>query len=343
MIDLRSDTKTLPTPEMREAMISAEVGDDVAGEDPTVNRLEEMCAELLGKQAGLLVTSGTQGNLVSMMAHTTPGQMLICHDKAHIIVYEQGGLARICGLLLRPMPGKYGAIDPSELEDAIPPDEIHRTPLGLVELENTHNNCGGTALSREQMDGVAEVAHRHGVPLHIDGARIFNAAAALGIEAKQLVASADSVQVCFSKSLGAPIGSIVVGSEDFIHKARRARKVLGGGMRQAGVIAAAAIVSLEMGVPRLHEDHANARKIAETLAALPGIELDLDSVQTNIIYFDVCREDITALQLCERLADYGVRAAARNERTIRFVTHCDVSAQDTATVCGALSEVLGGE
>ncbi len=340
MIDLRSDTKTLPSPRMREAMMTAEVGDDVTGDDPTVNHLEALCAELLGKEAGLFVTSGTQGNLVSMMAHTLPGQMLICHEQAHIVVYEQGGLARICGLLLHVLPGKHGFVDPACLEQAVPPDDLHRTPLGLVELENTHNNCGGTVLSRAQVDATAQVAHRHGVPLHIDGARIFNAATALGIPARELVAGADSVQFCFSKGLGAPVGSMVVGPADFISRARRARKVLGGGMRQAGVVAAAALVALEEGIPLLSADHANARRIAETLAALPGVELDLASVQTNIIIFNVCREDITGPELCDRLAQYGIAAAARTLQTIRFVTHRDVSADDTALICRALREVL---
>ena len=340
MIDLRSDTKTLPSPAMREAMMRAEVGDDMDGEDPTVNLLEARCAELMGKEAGLFVTSGTQGNLVSMMAQTSPGEMLICHDKAHIVVYEQGGLARICHLLLKPLPGEYGKLCPDAVEDAILPENIHCARLGLVELEDTHNNCGGTVLTKADIDGVAEVAHRRGVPLHIDGARIFNAACALGCEAKDLIASADSVQFCFSKGLGAPVGSMVVGSAEFVTRARRARKVVGGAMRQAGVIAAAALVSLDEGIPRLHEDHANARKIAEALAALPGIQLDLESVQTNIIVFDVVREDLTAPQLCERLLLYGIKSGARNNTLIRFVTHRDVSAEDTETVCGALGEVL---
>lgn len=341
MIDLRSDTKTLPTPQMREAMMRAEVGDDVEGEDPTVNRLEETCAELLGKEAGLFVSSGTQGNLVSMMAATRPGQMLICHDLAHIVIYEQGGLARICGLLLRGLPGKYGVLDPVQVHETILPDNIHCAPLGLVELENTHNNCGGTCLTAAQTAAVAQVAHDHGAALHVDGARIFNAAAALGVPVTELVASADSVQLCFSKGLGAPIGSMVVGGKEFIGTARRARKLVGGGMRQAGVIAAAALVALEEGIPRLPEDHANARRIAQTLAGLPGISLDLDSVQTNIIVFSVEREDMTAPELCRRLAGHGIRAGARAARAIRFVTHRDVSAADTNVVCGALREELG--
>lgn len=340
MIDLRSDTKTLPTERMREAMRNAEVGDDVAGEDPTVNRLEEMCAALLGKEAGLFVTSGTQGNLVSMMAHTTPGQMLICHESAHIVMWEQGGLARIAGLLVHTLPGRHGALDPCEVAAAVPPDDIHRPPLGLVELENTHNDCGGTVLTKEQIDSIAQVAHDCGVPLHIDGARIFNAATALGTTAAELTASADSVQFCFSKGLGAPVGSMVVGERGFIHRARRARKILGGGLRQAGVLAAAAIVALEDGVPRLAEDHANARRIALTLAELPGIILDLDTVQTNIIIFRVCREDLTAPQLCDRLGQYGILASARDDHAIRFVTHRDVSAADTDLVCEALADIL---
>ena len=340
MIDLRSDTKTLPSPAMREAMMRAEVGDDMDGEDPTVNLLEERCAGLLGKEAGVFVTSGTQGNLVSMMAQTTPGQMLICHDKAHVVVYEQGGLARICGLLLKPLPGDYGKLCPQAVEDAILPENIHCARLGLVELENTHNNCGGTVMTQAEIGGVADVAHRHGIPLHIDGARIFNAATALGCAAKDLIASADSVQFCFSKGLGAPVGSMVVGSREFAANARRARKIVGGALRQAGVIAAAALVSLDEGIPRLHEDHANARKIAEALAALPGIQIDLASVQTNIIIFDVIRDDITAPQLCERLAPCSIKAGARSNTLIRFVTHRDVSAQDTDTVCSALQDIL---
>jgi threonine aldolase len=341
MIDLRSDTKTLPSPAMREAMMRAEVGDDMAGEDPTVRRLEEMSAELLGREAGLFVTSGTQGNLVSMMTHTRPGQILFCHEQAHIAIYEQGGLARICGLLLSPLPGRHGALDPSVLEAAFPPDDVHRARPGLVELENTHNNCGGTVLTKEQIDAAAEVAHAHGVPLHIDGARIFNASVALGVPAAELTASADSVQFCFSKGLGAPVGSMIVGSRAFIEEARRNRKVVGGAMRQAGVIAAAAIVALEESIPLLAADHAHARQIAETLASLPGIEVDLETVQTNIVFFRVCRPDINAPQLCDRLAQYDVKAAARDAQTIRFVTHRDISDSDTDVVCGALREILG--
>ncbi len=341
MIDLRSDTKTMPTPEMLQAIVAAEVGDDVSGEDPTVNALERHCAELLGKEAGLFVTSGTQGNLVAFMAHTTPGQMLVCHESAHVFVYEQGGMSRIAGLLLQTVPGKYGVIEPDVLQAAIPPEDIHRCPLGLVELENTHNNCGGTVLTRAQIDAVAEVTHRHGAKLHIDGARIFNAATALGVEARDLVAEADSVQFCFSKGLGAPIGSMVVGEAGFIQEARRARKVLGGGMRQAGLLAAAAFYSLEHGVPRLQQDHDNARRIAQALAALPGIVIDLDSVQTNIIYFQVCRDDLSAPQLCDRLAQHGIATSARDQTTIRFVTHRDISADDAETVCSALRDVMG--
>lgn len=341
MIDLRSDTKTLPSRAMREAMVRAEVGDDMAGEDPTVNRLEARCAELLGKEAGLFVTSGTQGNTVAMMTHTVPGQVLLCHRLSHIVIYEQGALARICGLLLCPLDGPGGALEPETLEAAFPPPDLHHAEPGLVELENTHNVCGGTVQSKAQMDAVAQVAHDHGVPLHVDGARIFNAAVALGIEAHELVAEADSVQFCFSKGLGAPVGSMLVGSGAFIARARRNRKILGGALRQAGVLAAAAEVSLEEGLPRLREDHENARRIAIALANQPGVSIDLATVQTNIIVFALERPDMTPLQLCERLRPYGILAGPRDATSIRFVTHRDISRQDTDRVCEALGEVLG--
>jgi threonine aldolase len=340
MIDLRSDTKTLPSPAMREAMARAEVGDDMAGEDPTVNRLEERCAALLGKEAGLFVTSGTQGNTVSMMAHTVPGQMLLCHRQSHIVIYEQGALARICGLLLNALDGPGGALDPAALEAAIPAPDLHSAVPGLVELENTHNVCGGTVQTKSQVDAVADVAHRHALPLHIDGARIFNAATALGIEARELVAQADSVQFCFSKGLGAPVGSMVVGGREFIARARRCRKILGGAMRQAGVLAAAAEVALDEGIPRLHEDHEHAQRLARTLAGLPGVDVDLETVQTNIIVFSLERHDMTAADLCARLRPHGILAGPRDSRSIRFVTHRDVSGHDTGVVCEALTSIL---
>ena len=340
MIDLRSDTKTLPSDLMRKAMAEAEVGDDVAGEDPTVNELEARAAEVLGKEAALFVTSGTQGNLVSLLTHTRPGQKIIFEQDAHIFQYERGGLARIAGLLAHPLPGHHGAMDPADVEAAIWPSELHRAPTGLVALENTHNRAGGACLTVEQTEAVCEVAHRHGVPVHVDGARIFNAAVALEVPACQLAGPADSVTFCLSKSLGAPAGSLVCGSAEFIAEARESRKVLGGGMRQAGVIAAAGLVALEHELPRLHEDHEKARQIAETLQGLAGVYLDITAVQTNMVRFEVRRDDMSAPDLCARLADYGIKASAQDAIRIRLVTHRDISFADAERVCSALRAVL---
>ncbi len=341
MIDLRSDTKTKPTEAMRQAMAEAEVGDDVDREDPTVNKLEAVAAELLGKETGLLVTSGTQGNIVSLLSLTESGQKLILEQDAHMFHYERGGVARLAGLMVHTLPGRYGTMDPEEVETAIWPDEIHRAPTGAVALENTHNRAGGTCLSVGHTNDICEIAHRHGVPVHIDGARIFDAAVALGVEARELVADADSVTFCLSKSLGAPVGSVICGEAAFITRAREYRKILGGGMRQAGIIAAAGLVALEQELPRLHEDHQKARRVAEVLAALPGVRLDLATVQTNMVLFELHRDDVTAMQLCERLAGYDINAKPRSEVEIRFVLHRDISFSDTERVCVALEEVLG--
>jgi len=342
MIDLRSDTKTLPSPQMRQAIANAELGDDVAREDPTVNALEEMSAALLGKEAALLVTGGTMGNLASIYAQSRPGQELICHEKAHIYHYERGGFTAVCGLLARPVPGALGVIAPETIEAVFPKKkDVHRAGIALVCLENTHNMCGGTCVTVEQTQAAADVAHAHGALVHIDGARIFNAAVALGVSAKELAAPADSITFCFSKGLGAPAGSMICGSTEFIDRAREARKLFGGGMRQAGIIAAGGIYALQHNVERLAQDHANARRIAETLAECPGIELDLAAVQTNIIFFAIKRPDMTAPELCHSLERHGVLSGARDDTSIRFVTHLDVSEADTTTVCEALREVLG--
>lgn len=341
MIDLRSDVKTLPTDLMRQAIFEAELGDDVAGEDPTVNALEERAAELMGKEAALLVTSGTQGNLVSLLAHTSPGQKIILEQEAHLFYYEAAGLARVAGLMAHPLPGYYGALDPDDVEAAIWPPTIHSPATGVVALENTHNRAGGTCLNTEQIAAVCEVAHRHGVPVHIDGARIFDAAVALGVEARELAAPADAITFCLSKSLGTPAGSLVCGDTDFVERARQFRKILGGGMRQAGIIAAPGLVALEHGLPRLHEDHDKARRLATALNKLPGVKLDMATVQTNMVLFELHRDDMTAAEFCQRLADYDIKAVARSEVQIRFVTHRDISFEETDEVCDALREVLG--
>ncbi len=341
-IDLRSDTKTMPDPEMRRAMAEAEVGDDVAGEDPTVGRLEEMSAERLGKEAGLFVASGTMGNLVAIKTHTRPGEEIILETWAHIYRYEASGLSMICGLLPRPVTGVQGRMAPEDVEAAISDgSNIHRARTGVLELENTHNIAGGTVLSVAQTRELCALAHAHHVPVHIDGARIFNAAVALKVDPADLVAPADTVQFCFSKSLGAPVGSMLCGTREFIEQARRFRKVIGGGMRQAGVIAAAAIVALQKGPGRLHEDHAHARQIAETLAELPGIYVDLTTVETNIINLEVQRDDVDAPSLCLALETCDILAVPRDDRHIRLVTHVQVTDEDTDRVCRALMEILG--
>ncbi len=340
MIDLRSDVKTLPTDLMRQAIFAAELGDDLAGEDPTVNALEARSAELMGKEAGLLVTSGTQGNLVSVLAHTRPGQKIILEQEAHLFWYESRGLTRVAGLMAHTLPGHYGALDPDDVAAAIWPPSIHAPTAGLVALENTHNRAGGTCLSVEQTAAVCEVAHRHDVPVHIDGARIFDAAVALGVAVCDLAAPADSVTFCLSKSLGAPVGSLVCGDTEFIEQARQFRSILGGGMRQAGIIAAAGLVALEDELPRLHEDHAKARRLGDVLDQLPGVKLDMATVQTNMVLFELHRDDMTAPQFCQRLAGYGIKAMARSEVSIRLVPHRDISLDDIDKVCAALREVL---
>lgn len=342
LIDLRSDTKTMPDPRMRLAMAEAEVGDDVSREDPTVNRLEELSAERMGKQAGLFVASGTMGNLVAIRTHTQPGQEIVLETRAHVYRYEAGGLSVICGLLPRPVTGEHGRMDPARVAAAFSDgSNVHQARTGLLELENTHNVAGGTVLSVEQTRALCQVAHEHGVPVHLDGARIFNAAVALGVDVAELVAPVDSVQFCFSKGLGAPVGSMICGSREFIDDCRRFRKVIGGGMRQAGVIAAAALIALEEGPKRLHEDHAHARQIAETLVELPGIEVDLATVQTNIVNLRVRRADVDAPSLCRALGTCDILASPRDETHIRLVTHVQVTDEDTQRVCTALRQILG--
>lgn len=342
MIDLRSDTVTKPTPEMREAMARAEVGDDVLGEDPTVNRLEEMSAAMLGMEAGVFVASGTMGNQVSLFAHTQRGDEIITEEGAHLGLYEAGGYAVISGLSIRRLRGRpWGVLDPNEVRGTIAPDDLHRAPTTLVCLENTHNLSSGTTITPEQTKAVADVAHEHGLKLHIDGARIFNAATHLGVEVKELVREADSIQFCFSKGLAAPVGSMVCGSKDFIRRARRARKIMGGGMRQAGVLAAACLISLERMTKRLHEDHANARLIAEELARHQGVSIDLNAIQTNIVRFGFRRDDMDGRRLAALLRERGIIIDARGGDKIRLVTHNDVSAEDARATVQALREILG--
>jgi len=340
IVDLRSDTVTKPTPAMRRAMAEAEVGDDVFGEDPTVNRLQEESAQRLGFEAALYVPSGTMANQASIYTHVQRGDEVILEATSHVLAYEVGALASISGALARPLRGVRGAMDLEEVAAAIRPGSLHEPPTGLILLENTHNNASGAVLPREHIAAVVELAHRHGVPVHIDGARIFNAAVALNIVPAKLVAGADSVCFCFSKGLCAPVGSVICGSREFIDHARRARKMLGGGMRQAGVIAAAALVALHEMVDRLAEDHQNARLLAEALAEMPGIQLDLESIQTNIVIFGITREDLDPPALIARLKERGILCLARGPRHLRFVTHHDVSREGVLCAIEAMREIL---
>lgn len=338
IVDLRSDTLTLPTPEMREAMARAEVGDDVWGEDPTVIRLEATAAERVGKEAGLLVTSGTQGNLVSVLAHTRPGQEVVLDLDSHVFNYEVAGAATVGGLQMRPTRTERGFLTPDQVREALRPANIHLPETGLVCLENTHNRHGGTCCTPEEIAAVAAVAHGAGVPVHLDGARLFNAAVALGREARDFARHVDSVTFCLSKGLGAPVGSVVCGSAAFVGRARRVRKMLGGGMRQAGVIAAAGLIALERMVDRLAEDHANARVLSRALAGLPGLSVDLSRVETNIVIFRLDRQGGVET-LVRGCAERKVKVHAIGPMAIRCVTHKDVDADDIARAVDAFREL----
>jgi threonine aldolase len=324
VVDLRSDTVTKPTPEMRRAMAEAEVGDDVFMEDPTVARLEALAAERLGKEAGLFVTSGTQGNQVSLMAHTQRGDEIILDENCHIFNYEVAALAVLSAVQARGLRGSRGILDPAEVRGAIRPPNIHYPRNSLICLESTHNRGGGAIYPLDTLREIRRIARENGLAVHLDGARLFNACVAAGVSAKEVADQADSVTFCLSKGLAAPVGSVVTGTRDFIDKARRARKMLGGGMRQAGVIAAAGIVALETMVERLRDDHENARVLAEGLAALPGVKIDLRSVQTNIVIFDMARTDLDAAGLVLKLAGQGVQCFSVGPNRIRMVTHKDV-------------------
>ena len=340
-VDLRSDTLTRPTPSMLKAMAEAQVGDDVFGEDPTINKLEEMAADRLGKEAALFVASGTMGNLVSLLAHCGRGDEIILGNLSHTFFFEQGGSAAVGGIHPRTVANQPdGTLALSEIEAAVRPDNIHFPQTRLIVLENTHNLCGGHPLDTDYMQAVGNIARRHGLKIHVDGARIFNAAVALGVKVDRLAAETDSVSFCLSKGLAAPVGSVVCGSRDFIFKARRARKVLGGGMRQAGVLAAAGIVALNEMVDRLADDHANARRLAEGLAEMPGLSLDPSRIKTDIVYFEVKREDMTVEELVKRLAEQGVRMLPVGPGRIRAVTHYHITSDDIDYALASFSKIL---
>ena len=344
IVDLRSDTLTLPTPAMREAMARAEVGDDVWGEDPTVQRLEATAAARLGKEAGLFVASGTMGNLVSVVAHTQAGQEVVLDLDSHIYNYEVAGGTVVGNVQMRPVKTERGFLTPEQVQEALRPANIHIPPTGLVCLENTHNRHGGTCCAPEQIAAVAAVAHAAGVPVHMDGARLFNAAVALEREPREFAQPVDSLTFCLSKGLGAPVGSVVCGSAAFIERARRIRKMVGGGMRQAGILAAAGLISLDRMVDRLAEDHVHARTLAEAVAAMPGLVVDLASVQTNIVIIRVDRGDrprstAAAEELVKGCAARKVKIHAMGPAAIRCVTHKDVDAEDIRRAVDAFREL----
>ena len=347
-IDLRSDTVTLPSPKMREAMARAEVGDDVYGEDPTINHLQDLAAELTGKEAALFVPSGTMGNLIAILTHAGRGQAVIVGDQSHIYHYEAGGASVLGGSPICVLPNtKDGMLD-LELVKANIADEsdAHVAPTALICIENTHNRCGGAVLSREQVEAMSELAHTQSLHIHMDGARVFNAAAALHIPVSTLIQSVDSLMFCLSKGLSAPVGSMLVGNKEFIRRAHRARKLLGGGMRQAGVLAAAGIIALEEMVDRLPEDHENAKLLAQGLADFPQIEIDPERVVTNILYFtlrDEQQKELTASQtvlFAARAREQGVLIGHVGGGSIRAVTHYGIERQHITTALTGIRRAL---
>lgn len=342
MIDLRSDTVTHPTPAMREAMARAEVGDDVYREDPTVNRLEAMAADLMGKEAGLFVPSGTMGNLIGVLGHCQRGDEVIMGHLGHTFLFEVGGVSALGGVFVHTLPNQPdGTLRLEDILAAIRPSDVHHPITRLVVLENTHNRCGGVPLSVEYTRQVGEAIHARGLRLHLDGARIFNAAVALGVSAKALAAPADTVTFCLSKGLCAPVGSVLCGSHAFIEQARRIRKQLGGGMRQAGILAAAGIVALETMIERLAEDHRRARELAQGLARLPGLYLPMGLPATNMVFLNLDESlPLDATAFAARLAERGVRVGVVGPRQFRLVTHYWIGDAEVAQTLAAFEDVL---
>ncbi len=340
IIDLRSDTVTKPTPEMRRAMFEAEVGDDVYGEDPTVNRLEQVAAAMLGKEAALFVPTGTQGNQVAILTHVGRGDEVIVEAESHVYYYEVAGIAALAGAQVRTIPGVRGAMDPAAVRAGIRGVNLHYPTTSLVCVEQTHNRAGGCIVPMENLRAVAAVAHEAGIPVHMDGARVFNAAVALGLPVSEVVAPVDSVMFCLSKGLAAPVGSILAGSVEFIDRARRNRKLLGGGMRQAGILAAAGLVALESMVERLAEDHANAQTLARGFGEIGGLTVDLETVQTNMVMFDVTDGRWDGATLAGALSEAGVICGSMGPQRIRLVTHKDVAAEDIPVALERIAAVV---
>jgi threonine aldolase len=339
-IDLRSDTVTLPTDEMREAMKNAEVGDDVYKEDPTVNRLEELAAKKLGKEAALFVSSGTMGNLIAVLTHCQKGDEIILEADSHMYYYEVGGMSAVAGVIPRLIVGNKGVPNPQDIKKAFREENIHYPKTTLICLENTHNRAGGTVIPPKVTEEICQLAHQRNILVHLDGARIFNAAIALNIEVSDLVKSVDSVMFCLSKGLSAPVGSILIGSKEFIQKARKNRKMLGGGMRQAGILAAAGIIALEKMVERLREDHKNARLLGIGLNDLDGLKVDLETVQTNMVNFDLQEVGMDTDQFLPKLAKYNILGSPRSPAKVRLVTHYGINEENIFTTIEAIKEIV---
>lgn len=340
IVDLRSDTLTKPTPQMREAMARAEVGDDVFGEDPTVNRLQDRVADMVGAEAALFVPSGSMGNLVSLRAMTQPGDEVICHEGAHFLLYEVGSLAAVAGVQTRALSGGRGVLDPGDVAKAVHPPMYTFPRTSVVALENTHNTAGGAVYPIEDMQAIRKVADEHGLSVYLDGARIFNASVATGIPVREYSDLTDGMSFCFSKGLGCPVGSIVSGPADFIERARRFRKMHGGGMRQVGILAAACLVALDTMIDRLADDHSNAKRLAEGIFEMRPEAIDPGGVETNIVLFDCEPAGVSPGELVGLLAERGVRCLPHQPGRIRFVTHKDVSAGDIEYALEKIHEVL---
>lgn len=340
-IDLRSDTVTKPTADMRTAMASAEVGDDVFLEDPTVNHLQKRAAEIFKREAALFVPSGTMGNQIAVKVHTHHGQEVITEGHAHIFEFEMAAMAAISGVLARPVPAPDGILDWERIKGAVRPKIYYRAQTGLISLENTNNMAGGTVYTKAQIDDICDHAHDAGLPVHLDGARIFNAAAALDIDVASLTAKCDSVMFCLSKGLAAPVGSILTGSREFIERARSVRKMLGGGMRQAGILAAAGLIALERMPARLSEDHRNARLLADLLGEVPKLDVEPEKVRTNILMVGVMRTERTSEQFASLLKENGVLVSLLDSARIRLVTHNDVTREQVGRAAQIIKRVLG--
>ena len=340
MIDLRSDTVTKPSPAMREAMAQAEVGDDVFGEDPTVNRLQDVAARLLGKDASLFVPSGTMGNQLSVRLHTKPGDEIIVEAGAHVVRYESGAAAGLSGVQTRWLPGTRGVLEVDQIEAAIRPPDYHNPPTTLICLENTHNRGGGTIYPLETIKAIRKVAEARGIAMHLDGARLFNAVVATGVPAAEYARHFETVTFCLSKGLGAPVGSLICADRERVVKLRRLRKMFGGGMRQAGILAAAGLYALEHNVARLAEDHAHAKRLAEALAGLPGVRINPAHVETNIVVFDISETRRTADEVLALLKAEGLLLVPFSPTTLRAVTHLDVSRDQIEQACAILKKVF---